>query len=85
MGDRNRYDAVVERMTLMGYDETVIREFIEEDRATNAKLDQRICPRCGEALTRKLDPRQVGAHVTPGGLWYNYRCGGCRYMLDRVE
>lgn len=57
--------------------------FAEHDHVTGC-LDRKCCPQCGAPLTRTLDTRQDG-DTFGYGLWFNYRCTGCGYMVDRAE
>lgn len=42
------------------------------------------CPVCGGPIGKTLDPRQAGPSSN-NGVWYNYRCAGCRYAIDKAE
>ncbi len=47
-------------------------------------LDRRVCPKCGQAVSRRIDPRQAGSKEDEAARWVNYRCT-CGYMIDRAE
>ena len=58
---------------------------IEDMKAEDAKLDARVCPRCGSRLVRTMDSRQDGP-TEVAGKWFNYRCTArCGWFADRCE
>lgn len=62
-----------------------IEMFEHEDACVN----RMVCPGCGAALTKRVDPRQVGPVdlESEPGKWINYRCiAKCKWMgIDRKE
>lgn len=60
-------------------------EAIQIMREEDAKIDARVCPKCGAQITRAVDARQGGPTKVPG-KWFNYRCTHrCGWMTDRCE
>jgi len=62
-----------------------VRATVEKwSREQEAACDARRCPQCRGDLTRTTDARQHGDSLAPGA-WVQYRCAGCRWMVDRKE
>jgi len=64
-----------------GLSEQKANKVIAAEKTIKECLDKSICPKCGETLSVKKDPRQAGPSYKTG-TWYNYRCSGCGYMVD---
>ena len=64
-------------------------DFVNEvlDRAHTRAIQQQQCPVCGEALRRRVDPRQSGVGCEPDAQWVNYRCSKVpsHFVVDRPE
>jgi len=61
------------------------KEFLQKIDTYEEALRKRVCPDCGSALTKQLDPQQAGDSDAQG-LWYNYRCTSrCGFFMDQRE
>lgn len=64
-------------------------DFVNEvlGRAHTRAIQQQQCPVCGEALRRRVDPRQSGVGCAADEQWVNYRCSKVpsHFVVDRPE
>ena len=79
-----RYVTYVDALRVAGIEEGMIQKLLEEHRAEDEALDALSCPECGGVLTVCRSARMKGRSQV-GGEWYEYRCGSCRYLMNRRE
>ena len=50
----------------------------------DAHLKKGECPQCQKPIIGMIDLRQAGV-TSVKGVWKNYRCGYCNYVIDVVD
>ena len=81
--DHAFYDNYRQRLIQCGVSEEESNRIVDDNLEEASCIDNGICPKCKNLLTRKLDDRQAGP-TSVSGKWFNYRCG-CGFLCDRVE
>lgn len=78
------HPALAEAVASGSLSEAEAEAWTADNARTDACLNMGVCPDCGRPLSVAVDPRQAGPKPEDT-TWVSYRCGHCRYMIDRAE
>ena len=81
---KDKYENYRQAALSGGVNQDAVEREISNMKAEDAKLEARVCYRCGSKITKTLDPRQAGP-TEIAGKWFKYRCTECPYFAERCE